>query len=269
MIGKLFKRRAAPAARSIPQTPADTAIWAFGDIHGRLDLLEPLIDAVDADIREDSSARKVVVFLGDYVDRGPNSRGVIDYLCAYRERSGAEVHFLRGNHEEKMEAFLTDPSVGPAWCDYGGRETLRSYGLTAPVQRDDHEGWARTSADFNTAVSQTQKRFLAEQEWSFEAGDFFFVHAGARPGVPLDAQNNYDLLWIRQSFLDDPRPFERMIVHGHTPTSDVHLDNRRIGLDTGAYASGVLTAAKFKGPHRIAFQTSLTGTDIAVYRKGL
>jgi len=265
MIGKLFRRRPAQAARPKASTPADTVIWAVGDVHGRLDLLRVLVNAILHDCRDSRASRKLLIFLGDYVDRGPESRGVIDFLCQTADSAPVEVRFLRGNHEDRMEAFLSDPTIGPTWCDYGGREALASYGVSIPDNRDDADGWVAASAALNAAISDRQRAFLSGLEMSIAEGDYFFAHAGARPGVALESQAAHDLMWIRQTFLDDARPFEKVVVHGHTPIDDIYKDGRRIGVDTGAYATGVLSAVRLEGDAASGFQTTVTGSGIEVY----
>ncbi|KRA64672.1 serine/threonine protein phosphatase [Caulobacter sp. Root656] len=246
--------------------PPGTLVWTVGDIHGRLDLLRPLLSAVLEDFARSAQTRKVLIFLGDYVDRGPDSQGVIELLCRLADGGPVETIFLRGNHEDRMAAFLEDPGIGPTWCDYGGREALRSYGVTAPADRADKDAWAAASADFNAAVSDRHRAFLRDLKFSASVGDYFFVHAGARPGVPLDQQSRHDMMWIRQTFLDDSRAFEKIVVHGHTPTDDIQSDHRRIGLDTGAYATGVLTAVRLEGEERAALQTAMTGSGVELWR---
>lgn len=168
-----------------------------------------------------------------------------------------------------MEAFLRDPSVGPSWCDYGGREALRSYGVAVPSDRDDVDAWAAASKVFSEVVGPRHMAFLRGLEMSVTLGDYFFCHAGARPGVALDAQSNHDLMWIRQAFLDDPGSFERIVVHGHTPSQDLYSDHRRIGVDTGAYATSVLSAVRFEDDARSVLQTSSTGSGLALLRRNI
>jgi serine/threonine protein phosphatase 1 len=266
MIGNWLARRKASNAGPAASGPPGTLVWTQGAIHGRLDILRPMLSAGLVDFARSAQTRKVLVFLGDYVDRGPESQGVIELLCRLADGGPVEAIFLRGNHEDRMAAFLEDPGIGPTWCDYGGREALRSYGVTAPADRADKEAWATASADFNAAVSDRHRAFLRDLKFSVSIGDYFFVHAGARPGVPLDQQSRHDMMWIRQSFLDDSRTFEKIIVHGHTPTDDIQSDHRRIGLDTGAYATGVLTAVRLEGEERAALQTAMTGSGVELWR---
>lgn len=266
MIGNWLARRKSSNAGPTASVPPGTVVWTVGDIHGRLDLLRPLLSAILEDFGRSAGARKVLIFLGDYVDRGPESKGVIDLLCRLADGGGVETIFLRGNHEDRMAAFLEDPGIGPTWCDYGGREALRSYGVTAPADRADKEAWAAASASLNAALSDRHRVFLRDLQYSVSVGDYFFVHAGARPGVPLDQQSRHDMMWIRQSFLDDGRTFEKIVVHGHTPADDIQSDHRRLGLDTGAYATGVLTAVRLEAAEREALQTAMTGSGVELWR---
>lgn len=253
MLSRLLSQRPRkPASR----TPPDCVIWAIGDIHGRSDLADRLLQAISADLSATRAGRKVIVFLGDHIDRGFDSRGVLDLLGTKASDPELEVHFIRGNHEDRMEAFLDDPAVGPSWCDYGGHETLISYGVHPPAMRGDMTGWGETARAFNEALPAHHRSLLARQVLSVSLGDYFFCHAGARPGVPLDAQSPGDLMWIRQPFLDHPLPFEQVVVHGHTPTEAVVSDNRRISIDTGAYATNVLSAVRLAGETRLLLQAT-------------
>ncbi|WP_374512682.1 metallophosphoesterase family protein [Brevundimonas sp.] len=263
MISTLFKRRPRIAAPERPETPSGTVVWAIGDIHGRLDLLQPLVEAIMADAAASAAARKVVIFLGDYVDRGPDSRGVIRYLADLPADLGIEWRFLKGNHEEAMLDFLDDPSAGARWCEYGGDAALRSYGLKPPELKHKVEAWARISADLDHKLTPRERDFLENLELSLSIGDYFFSHAGARPGDPLDRQSDRDLMWIRNSFLDSEVEFEKVVVHGHTPTREVHVDRRRIGVDTKAYDSGVLSAVRLEGAARTIVRAVEGETGVA------
>lgn len=254
MFSKLLKRRAPVQAPVAPAVPAGTVAWAIGDIHGRLDLLRPLLSAIQADLASTPATRKVVVFLGDYIDRGPESRGVVQLLAKLGPDEGIEWRFLRGNHEQAMLDFLTDPSQGTKWCEYGGDATLESYGLRAPQLRHRAEGWVHLSADLDHRVTAEERAFLEALEPSVAIGDYFFAHAGARPGELLERQTEEDLMWIRRSFLDSDVEFEKIVVHGHTPTAEIHSDHRRIGIDTKAYESGVLSAMRFSGREQLLLQ---------------
>lgn len=255
MLSKLFRSRTQVAAPAAPAVPDGTIVWAVGDIHGRLDLLQPLVEAIVADLRDASATRKAVVFLGDYIDRGPDSRGVLKLLAGLAAAQGIEWRFLKGNHEQAMLGFLNDPSAGPKWCEYGGDNALRSYGLQVPNLAHRTEAWARVAADLRHKLTAHEAAFLENLELSVTFGDYFFSHAGARPGVALDRQSPDDLMWIRQPFLDSVTAFERVVVHGHTPTKAVHADQRRIGIDTKAYDSGLLTALRLEGRKRSLLQS--------------
>lgn len=259
MISTLFKRKPkAPVAPVTPRVPDGEVVWAVGDIHGCLDLLKPLVEAILADAASIDAKRKVVIFLGDYIDRGPDSRGVLRYLMNLPKDAGVEWRFLKGNHEEAMLKFLDDPSFGPNWCEYGGDAALASYGLKPPEMKHRAEAWARVAADLDHRVTAEEREFLETLEYSLSIGDYFFAHAGARPGIALDRQSERDLMWIRGSFLDDGTTFEKIVVHGHTPKTEIHVDNRRIGIDTKAYASGMLTAARLEGSARRFLHTVTT-----------
>lgn len=271
MISTLFKKRKVRVAPPVePRVPEGVVVWAIGDVHGRLDLLKPLVEAITADAAGTPANRKVVIFLGDYIDRGPDSRGVIRFLIDLPKDAGIEWRFLKGNHEEAMLRFLDDPAFGSDWCEYGGDAALASYGLRPPEMKHRVDAWARVAADLDHKVTAGERTFLETLELSLPIGDYYFAHAGARPGVPLDRQSERDLMWIRNSFLDDDAAFEKVVVHGHTPTREVHADHRRIGVDTKAYASGVLTALRLEGAGRRVLQAAVSGEGpVAVRALGL
>lgn len=259
MLSRLFAKRPEP---STSRTPSDCVVWTVGDIHGRDDLADRLIQAIRDDLFRSSAGRKVIVFLGDYVDRGRGSKAVLDQLIDLKADTRLEVRCIRGNHEDRLEAFLTDPMVGPGWCDYGGLDTLAAYGVQPPEMRTDAEGWAQCSQTLVEALPATHRSFLKELEPSVVIGDYFFCHAGARPGVPLADQTPADLMWIRETFLDHSGRFEHVVVHGHTPMDNVVSDSRRIGLDTGAYATNVLSAVRLEGETRVLVQATGRGDHI-------
>lgn len=255
MIATLFKRRPKVAAPAVPTVPDGVVVWAIGDVHGRLDLLKALVEAVVADARSAKAQRKLVVFLGDYIDRGPESRGVLNYLTTLQDDREFEWRFLKGNHEEAMLDFLDDPSAGARWCEYGGDATLASYGLRPPELRHKIEAWTRIATDLDHKVTARERTFLENLELCVAVGDYFFAHAGARPGESLDRQSSRDLMWIRGRFIESEVEFEKIVIHGHTPTARVHADRRRIGIDTKAYDTGVLTALRLEGTSRTLLQT--------------
>lgn len=228
--------------------PEGRVAFAIGDIHGRADLLAAMLDMLE---REVAAARReggepLVVFLGDYVDRGPESARVIELLLE-RRPADCDRRYLLGNHEHAMLAFLDAPATNRAWLMYGGVETLASYGVEPPSPH---------SADVDLEIAATELRaklpsahfdFLTGLELYVEAGPYVFVHAGIDPARRLAKQRAVDLLWIRDRFLSSRRRFSHRVVHGHTPTPEPFADERRVGVDTGAYATGRLTAARIEG----------------------
>ena len=250
MFGVKFASWSKSKPVQCPSVPAGVVGYAIGDVHGCAGLLAPLLDYIRDDPGGAGGARKVVVCLGDYVDRGPDSRAVIDALLGLAACGEVEPRFLLGNHESVLLGFLDDPVGGEAWLGLGGHATLASYGTPAPLEGAAPETWRAIRDAFAAALPAEHLQFLRSLKPAFELGDYFFVHAGALPGVPLRRQSPRDLLWIRQLFLLDSRPFEKVVVHGHTPAAEVHVDHRRIGLDTGAFATGVLSAVRLEGRQR-------------------
>jgi diadenosine tetraphosphatase ApaH/serine/threonine PP2A family protein phosphatase len=221
-----------------PSLPADLRLYAVGDIHGRLDLLNELLRRVDADLALRPAPRPIFVFLGDYIDRGPCSRETIDRLIEHRERN--ECVFLKGNHEQIAIKCLSDPSLFHRWMRLGGAETLVSYGITPPSILD-RKKIAELQTAFHHALSRSHFRFFRDQQTSFECGDFFFAHAGVKPRIELSRQAENDLLWIRDEFLYSSEDFGKTVVHGHTPTLEIEIRPNRINIDTGAFATNRLT----------------------------
>jgi serine/threonine protein phosphatase 1 len=221
-----------------PLLPADVRIYAIGDIHGRLDLLNELLARIEVDVSSRPIARPLYVFLGDYIDRGPASSGTIDRLIKHAEAH--ESVFLRGNHEQIAIKCLTDRSLFEHWMRLGGLESLTSYGISAESLIDGRP-IVELQAAFHQALPQAHFRFFRRLQNSFTSGDFFFVHAGVKPGVELPDQKETDLLWIREEFLSSAVDFGKIVVHGHTPTHEIEVGQNRINIDTGAYATGRLT----------------------------
>jgi serine/threonine protein phosphatase 1 len=218
--------------------PDGVRIYAIGDIHGRADLLERMLNRIDEDLASNPIRLGIQVFLGDYIDRGPASREVLDLLVVHN-RTFRSV-FLKGNHENYLTDFLTDPTILEDWQRYGGLETLISYGIT-PTINADAATQMQLAAALDQALPQSHREFISSLEPSFTCGDFFFVHAGIRPGVSLTKQREEDLLWIRQDFLLCEDDFSKIIVHGHTPVPEPEVRPNRINIDTGAFATGRLT----------------------------
>lgn len=241
------------------RVPPGVVAYAIGDIHGRLDLLQAMVAAIRSDAAAVGTDRSVIVALGDYIDRGPDSLGVIKLLIELETGGEFDVHALKGNHEDTLLGFLDDPAGGPAWVQYGGAETLASYGVQTPRLRTDMQAWAETREALCAAMPPDHVSFFRSLELAFELGDYFFVHAGVRPNVALDRQAEQDMLWIRQEFLDATPNWSKAVVHGHTPADAPHLSARRIGLDTGAYATGVLSAVRLIDKDRKIIQVSDAG----------
>jgi serine/threonine protein phosphatase 1 len=261
----MFSRFLKPK-RSPPTTPPGLVVYAIGDIHGRSDLLRPLLERIvtEAAALPAAGVRPVIIGLGDYVDRGPDSRGVLDLLIDLSGVKALETRFLRGNHDQTLLDFLDDPQNGPAWCDFGGREALMSYGVRPPGGRGDAAAWSAARDALSDAMPRAHLDFLKGLETSLELGDYFFAHAGARPGVPLHAQTDRDLMWIREPFLSDSRPFDRVVVHGHSAGELIHFDQRRINVDTGAYATSQLTAVRLQDTNVSFLFTRRDGAGLRV-----
>jgi len=238
------------AARGKPGCRA----YAIGDIHGRLDLLEALLRLIDDDRAARPAKKTFIVFLGDLVDRGPDSAGVVERLRHYRPQ-GARTIFLAGNHEEVLLRILGgDASIVRSWLNFGGAECVRSYGLNAQslAQMDE----AGVVERVRSAVPPAHREFLESFADTFRFGDYLFVHAGIRPGIAIDAQDRQDLLWIREPFLTDAKEHGCMVVHGHTIVEKVEQRRNRIAIDTGAYQSGILTALAIEDDRRWLLATA-------------
>ncbi|WP_395666948.1 metallophosphoesterase family protein [Methylocella sp.] len=219
-------------------------VYAVGDIHGRLDLLDQTLARIDADIARDPVDTPLCVFLGDYIDRGPKSAEVVERLI---ERAASRPTVcLRGNHELYVPEFLRNPPVLRHWGLYGGLSTLLSYGLAPSLQPTPQEE-LELAEELDRVLPASHRRFYEGLPLSFSCGDFFFVHAGVRPSVALSRQRDEDLLWIRDEFLSCAEPFEKIVVHGHTPTIEPEVRSNRINIDTGAYATGRLTCLRLEG----------------------
>ncbi|MBB4379912.1 serine/threonine protein phosphatase 1 [Bradyrhizobium sp. Rc3b] len=232
-----------------PRLPDGVRVYAIGDVHGRADLLQSLLTVIDVDLARSAPERAIQVFLGDYVDRGPDSRGVLDLLI---ERSKThETVCLKGNHEIFLLEVLKDPARLQEWRHYGGLLTLVSYGIT-PTMNPSAEQQVELIEGLQRALPPEHLAFLQQLPSSFTCGDFFFVHAGVKPGVPLERQKDEDLLWIREEFLASEERFGKYIVHGHTPVSAPDIRPNRINIDTGAYATGNLTLLTIQGDSLLA-----------------
>lgn len=234
--------------------PEGQLVYAVGDIHGRSDLLTTLLREIVADAAQEDAANKTLIFVGDYVDRGPDSRGVVETLL-HGLPGDFSVHFLKGNHEELLLDFLDDPRRLDHWRMNGGEATMASYGV-------DVDSLAMTGASsdawrdaFMDVLPPAHFDFFRHLSLQTQLGDYLFVHAGVRPGVPLHAQNDFDLIWIRDEFLDATEPFDKIVVHGHTPEPEPVVRPNRIGIDTGAVFSGRMTALRLHNGERSFLRT--------------
>lgn len=245
-----------PALTPAPaRVPDGARVYAVGDIHGRLDLLERLLRLMEQDAARPQAGRPAperisVVFLGDYVDRGPQSREVVERLMQGPggALAGAQWVCLKGNHEEQMVRFVDQTSAGAGWVLNGGLETVRSYAGDIPDGLAGDMGALQLL--LTRSLPPSHLRFLARLPVMHREGDYVFVHAGLRPGIAIEDQMPSDLLWIRDDFLHDPRPLGAVVVHGHTPGPLPEIRPNRIGIDTRAYASGNLTAVVLEGTEK-------------------
>lgn len=234
--------------------PDGIRIYSIGDIHGRLDLLTRLHEQIRSEIDADGCSDWRIIHLGDYVDRGPDSRGVIDFLIAATQRDPRHL-CLAGNHDIGFLDFMADPnpSQDTLFMQFGGVETARSYGVQLAAERLRLFDIFRT--DLVRAVPSEHVAFLRSCAFSLMFEDFFFCHAGIRAGVALDKQSRHDLIWIRQGFLDHSGLHPKVIVHGHTIVPEPEMLPNRIGIDTGAYRTGVLTALVIDGAEKRLIST--------------
>lgn len=230
--------------------PPDLRLYAIGDIHGRLDLLTRIHDQIREDAgRAPETQTKRIIYLGDYIDRGLESRGVIDALL--EPFPGFERVFLMGNHEEALLRFLEEPEFGRMWYGVGGDATLISYGVHLSRElRTQEERFEKARSDLDARLPAEHRAFMERLDLCYDADPYFFVHAGVRPERPLHRQTREDLLWIRDEFLLWDGAFEKIIVHGHTPTDEPEIRRNRIGIDTGAYATNTLTCLVLEGEER-------------------
>jgi serine/threonine protein phosphatase 1 len=248
-----IQQNAAAISTACPSTPKGRRIYAVGDIHGRFDALQALHQLILADLKASGNRWNTLVYLGDYLDRGKQSYDVINDLVK-APLKGFDIHHLMGNHERMALDFLAGRSGGQSWLLNGGDVTLQSYGIrldgldTLP---------ANLRETFKATIPRTHLDFLHRLKLFFIEGDYLFVHAGIRPNIALENQDEKDLLWIRDSFLNATKAFEKMVVHGHTicPTPEIRAN--RIGIDTGAYKTGRLSCLVLDGEDRRILQTRL------------
>jgi serine/threonine protein phosphatase 1 len=249
-----------PRRESGPAGARGWHAYGIGDIHGRLDLLDELLGKVHADIESRKARKVLLVFVGDLIDRGPSSAQVIERLRTYK-RAAVRTVFLLGNHEEVLLRILRgEANLISKWCSFGGADCLRSYGVDAETvarMRDED-----ALAAIRGAIPKEHVKFLESFDDSCRFGDYLFVHAGIRPGVEFDQQLQSDLRWIREPFLFDETDHGFVVVHGHTIRSSVEVRPNRIGIDTGAYRTGVLTALAIEGNHSWLLDTRPAGEAV-------
>lgn len=247
-IRKIFSPRAQPR---LPAVPEGVRYYAIGDIHGRLDLFDAMIDAIEEDDAREGGQETQVILLGDLVDRGPDSAGVIARAREWQDVRTVRV--LAGNHEEMFLDSFRKPEILRHFLKHGGRETILSYGLSKKQFNAMHLEELFTLLP--ELVSEAERDYIASFEDLIIAGDYLFVHAGIDPETPISEQKRSDLLWIRDRFLSHKGPLEKVVVHGHTIFDRVMDCGNRIGIDTGAFRSGVLTALVLEGEQRRVIQS--------------
>ena len=226
--------------RSLP--PHIKTVYAIGDVHGMIGLARKAEGQIANDPNFDTET-SLILYLGDLVDRGPESAFLLDWMLV-RSKTGAERMFLRGNHEEMMEAFLNDPGQHLNWLDFGGYETLNSYGIMVSLNKLRKMRSKELIVLLQTTISESHRRFIASMVDAVETDNFLFVHAGVVPEVPLSKQTRDDFLWARDRFMAHQKGYEKTIVHGHTRVSEPVHAYDRVSVDTGAYLTGRLTVAK-------------------------
>ncbi len=260
---KMFRNSASQV--ELPRVPDGDRYYVIGDIHGRLDLFEALANAIEEDDRLLGPAETTIVLLGDLVDRGQDSAGVIRYAREWQKRRN--VRILAGNHEEMFLESFEDKEVLRHFLKHGGRETILSYGIS----RDEFNNYsmAELFAKLPELIPQADRDYLAAFEEIIVAGDYAFVHAGIDPAKPLEEQKRRDMLWIRDRFLRHEGALPKVIVHGHTIFDDVHDCGNRIGIDTGAFRSGVLTALVLEADKRRTIQSIETEGRIVIENQGV
>lgn len=241
------------------RVPEGVRVYVIGDIHGCVGLLQKLHAKIVVDARKFGAGhRNIVVYLGDYVDRGLHSREVLDVLIDSR-LPGFDAVFLRGNHDQQLLDFIDDPRSGAAWFKYGGDATVYSYGVRIPETISTAERFAYVREQLLEWVPRAHIEFLAQTQLYCEIGDYAFAHAGVRPGRPLDRQVPEDLMWIREEFLDYDRALGKVVVHGHSVSDQPQLREHRIGIDTGACYGNALSCLVLEGGTRRFLSSSDAG----------
>jgi serine/threonine protein phosphatase 1 len=248
--------------KSPPRTPRGRRAYAIGDVHGRLDLLNQMLATIERDVERRPKRKTALILLGDLIDRGPDSCGVIERLSNYRHEQ-IRPYFLAGNHEEVLLRLLAgERGVLKNWLRYGGAQCLASYGFDPAkleIQNERAALWA-----IRQVIPQSHANFIGSFSDTLRFGDYLFVHAGIRPGIDLSLQSQTDLRWIRSPFLEDKSDHGIIVVHGHTISNDVEIAENRIGIDTGAYRTGRLSAIALEGEERWLFETAANDHSVDV-----
>jgi len=249
-----MKRSADPAKpetmveQQPPSVPEDLRVYAIGDIHGRADLLDELHRLIVRD-SADWGGDRIIVYLGDYIDRGMGNREVLDTLVHQPLPGFRSIHLI-GNHEAVLLQFLQDAEIARDWIKFGGDTTLASYGVRLPRGELSIDALLEAKAVLQRNMPPEHLEFLRGLRLNYWIGGYMFVHAGVKPGVALDRQDGNDMIWIRKTFLKSKEDFGKVIVHGHTPSLQPEMRHNRIGIDTGAFFSGHLTALVLQGAER-------------------
>lgn len=256
----LWKAKRKPTqAGEVPGVDPRDRIYAVGDIHGRHDLLDSLFEKIIDDSLQFSDGRNMkIIFLGDYVDRGDNSKDVLDRLVLLKERLGTQTEFLAGNHEAALLGFLNDPFKNKNWLEFGGRQTLGSYGVAPPKTADSRAELQQVHDTFLQAIT-AHLPFLKSLQRYVRSGDVMFVHAGLDPTLPIDQQSDGALLWGNSNFLEEGGYPDLRVVHGHYDAHDAVVTDARICVDTGAYYSGKLTAIRLDDNERLISVNAMGG----------
>jgi serine/threonine protein phosphatase 1 len=252
MLKGLFSRKKATV--KIPRVPENSRVYAVGDIHGRLDLLHDLRRQIADDAAGAEGKRCVVVYLGDYIDRGDQSSAVIDCLID-EPIAGCEQICLMGNHEEMLLTFLEDPSIGSMWMFNGGDTTLLNYGCGTQGEATAEGRLMGMQRSLRDKLPERHLEFLRALRLYHVEGGYAFVHAGIAPKKPIEKQVSRDLLWIRGEFLESKRDHGYCVVHGHTIYDEPDFQSNRIGIDTGAFRTGVLTCLVLEGEEQRLLKT--------------
>jgi len=248
-ISELFKKN--PPLQ--PFVPENSRIYCIGDIHGCNNLLQQLLIKILRD-RQNFKGRVIIVYLGDFIDRGPHSKEVIDTLLN-SERPNIDYVYLRGNHEQTLLDCWETPLLIPSWLSYGGLSALASYQVAISKVPTKLQDLVVIQQQMKEKLPASHYQFLSNTKLSYSLGSYFFVHAGIYPKRSLARQQPEDLLWIRDEFIQSNKTHEKIIVHGHTVSDQPQLLNNRIGIDTGAYCSGILTCLVLESDQQRILQT--------------